>query len=74
MAVRGHLGGAQDVSSPPAAPLVLASTSPQRRALLEQLRIPFDMVAPEFDEETVETVKAATGADLIVADKVGIFG
>jgi septum formation protein len=33
-----------------AIPLVLASTSPQRRAILEQLRIPFDVVAPEFDE------------------------
>ena len=31
--------------------LVLASTSPQRRAILEQLRIPFDVVAPEYVEE-----------------------
>ena len=30
--------------------LVLASTSPQRRAILEQLRIPFDVVAPEYEE------------------------
>lgn len=30
--------------------LVLASTSPQRRAILEQLRIPFDVVAPEYVE------------------------
>jgi septum formation protein len=44
VALRGHLG------SPPAAPLILASTSPQRRAILEQLRIPFDVVAPDFDE------------------------
>ena len=33
--------------------IVLASTSPQRRAILEQLRIPFEVVAPSFDEETV---------------------
>jgi septum formation protein len=33
-----------------AIPLVLASTSPQRRAILEQLRIPFDVVAPDFEE------------------------
>ena len=26
--------------------IVLASTSPQRRAILEQLRIPFEVVAP----------------------------
>ena len=45
MALRGHLG------SPPAAPLILASTSPQRRAILEQLRIPFDVVAPDHEEE-----------------------
>jgi len=30
--------------------LVLASTSPQRRAILEQLRIPFDVVAPDYVE------------------------
>jgi septum formation protein len=34
----------------PVVPLVLASTSPQRRAILEQLRIPFDVVAPAFEE------------------------
>jgi septum formation protein len=30
--------------------LVLASTSPQRRAILEQLRIPFAVVAPVYEE------------------------
>ena len=30
--------------------LVLASTSPQRRAILEQLAIPFDAVAPRYVE------------------------
>jgi septum formation protein len=30
--------------------LILASTSPQRRAILEQLRIPFEVVAPDFHE------------------------
>jgi septum formation protein len=29
---------------------LLASTSPQRRAILEQLRIPFDVVAPRYEE------------------------
>ena len=38
------------MSSPPAAPLVLASTSPQRRAILHQLRVPFEVVAPDYDE------------------------
>jgi septum formation protein len=32
------------------APLVLASTSPQRRAILEQLRIPFTAAAPSYVE------------------------
>lgn len=30
--------------------LVLASTSPYRRALLERLRVPFEVFAPEIDE------------------------
>jgi len=30
--------------------IVLASTSPQRRAILTQLRIPFQVVPPTFDE------------------------
>jgi len=30
--------------------LVLASTSPQRRAILTQLRIPFEVVPPAFEE------------------------
>ena len=38
------MGGAQ-------ARLTLASTSPQRRAILEQLRIPFDALAPSYVEE-----------------------
>jgi nucleoside triphosphate pyrophosphatase len=36
--------------APPAAPLLLASRSPQRRAILEQLGIPFDVVEPPYDE------------------------
>ncbi|HXV34153.1 MAG TPA: Maf family protein [Gaiellaceae bacterium] len=31
-------------------PLVLASTSPQRRAILEQLGLPFGVVAPRYEE------------------------
>lgn len=38
------------MSTPPAPPLLLASTSPQRRTILEQLRIPFEVVAPDFEE------------------------
>jgi septum formation protein len=39
------------VSAPPAPPLLLASTSPQRRAILEQLGLPFEVVAPQYVEE-----------------------
>ena len=38
--------------APPAPPLLLASRSPQRRAILEQLGIPFDVVAPDYEEDT----------------------
>ena len=38
------------MSVPPAPPLLLASTSPQRRAILTQLGIPFDVIAPRYDE------------------------
>jgi septum formation protein len=36
--------------APPAAPLLLASRSPQRRAILEQLGIPFDVLEPRYEE------------------------
>ncbi len=32
--------------------IVLASTSPQRRLILEQLRVPFEAVAPVYEEES----------------------
>jgi septum formation protein len=38
------------VSAPPAPPLLLASSSPQRRAILEQLAIPFEAVVPAYEE------------------------
>jgi septum formation protein len=39
--------------------LVLASTSPQRRAILEQLRIPFEVVAPDYVEDDPPDADAA---------------
>lgn len=42
--------------APPAPPLVLASRSPQRKAILEQLHIPFDVVPPRYEEETPSLV------------------
>jgi septum formation protein len=66
------------VSAPPAPPLLLASTSPQRRAILEQLGIPFDVVAPRYEEDDppdaspVALVKEhALGKARSVADDAG---
>ena len=50
------------MSAPPAPPLLLASRSPQRRAILEQLAIPFEAVVPQYDEEL-------TGADPVAEVK-----
>jgi septum formation protein len=44
------VGAQARVSVPPAAPLLLASTSPQRRAILTQLGIPFEVVEPRYEE------------------------
>jgi septum formation protein len=49
------------VSVPPAPPLVLASTSPQRRAILEQLGVPFDVVPPDYEEAGDDPVEHAVG-------------
>ena len=38
------------MSAPSARPLLLASTSPQRSAILHQLHIPFDVVVPRYEE------------------------
>ena len=38
------------MSAPPAPPILLASTSPQRRAILQQLGVPFEVVAPQYTE------------------------
>jgi septum formation protein len=58
LARRGDLGGTEAVSAPPAPPLLLASTSPQRRAILEQLGLPFEVVAPQYAEEDVPGLAA----------------
>jgi len=41
--------------------IVLASTSPQRRAILEQLRIPFRLAAPTYEEVGDDPVEHAVG-------------
>jgi septum formation protein len=49
------------VSVPPAPPLILASRSPQRQAILKQLRIPFEVVAPQYEERGDDPVEHAAG-------------
>jgi septum formation protein len=59
-------------------PLLLASTSPQRRTILEQLGIPYDVVAPDYVEhdppqaDAVELVREhALGKARSVASQAG---
>ena len=47
------------MSAPPAPPLLLASTSPQRRAILSQLGLPFDVVPPRYSEDDARGRAAA---------------
>ena len=49
------------MSAPPAPPLILASTSPRRREILEQLRIPFEVVPPSYEELEGDPVAHAIG-------------
>ena len=62
----------------PAPPLLLASRSPQRRAILEQLGVPFDVVEPRYDEQAPDVADAAEdvrehaqGKARSVADEAG---
>jgi septum formation protein len=57
------------VSAPPAPPLLLASTSPRRREILTQLGIPFEVVAPEFEESEDDPVAHAVGKARSVLDR-----
>ena len=49
------------MAAAPAPPLILASTSPRRRQILEQLGIPFEIVAPSYDETEENPVTHALG-------------
>jgi septum formation protein len=46
---------------------LLASTSPQRRAILQQLGLPFDIGAPAYDERGDDPVEHAVGKARSVA-------
>jgi septum formation protein len=64
LALGGDLEGAEAVrrvSAPPAPPILLASTSPQRRAILEQLGVPFEVVEPRYREVGDDPLEHAVG-------------
>jgi septum formation protein len=54
---------------PPLPALVLASTSPYRRALLTRLALPFDVVAPQVAEDEVAQEPAAARARRLAVAK-----
>jgi septum formation protein len=49
-------------------PLVLASTSPYRRALLEEAGIAHTAVAPDFDERTLDGMLADVGPEAMAVE------
>jgi septum formation protein len=55
------------VSAPPAPPLVLASRSPQRHAILTQLGVPHEVVLPDYEEDGDDPVEHAAGKARSVA-------
>jgi septum formation protein len=62
------VAGGGDLAAPPAPPLILASTSPRRREILDQLAIPFDVVAPSYEEADGDPVAHAVGKARSVLD------
>jgi nucleoside triphosphate pyrophosphatase len=69
VAVRG------DLARPPVPPLILASTSPQRHAILTQLGIPFESVAPAYVEAGDDPVEHAVGkARSVALDERPVLG
>ena len=49
------------MSIPPAPPIVLASTSPQRSAILRQLGVAFEIVPPRYEETSDDPLEHAAG-------------
>ena len=49
----------------PTSPLLLASRSPQRRAILEQLGIPFEVIEPRYEEHAPEIADATEAEQML---------
>jgi septum formation protein len=62
------------VSVPPAPPLLLASISPQRRAILRQLEIAFDAVEPLYEETSANRAKGSDPSTVVTERARGKAG
>jgi len=68
------LEGAQ-IRVTPAPPILLASRSPQRRAILQQLGIPFEVAEPDYEELGEDPLEHAVGkARSVEGGKAPILG
>jgi septum formation protein len=66
-------GNNPGMTTAPSRRLILASTSPYRRDLLQRLRLPFDVVAPDTDEHALPgETPAATSERLAVAKAMDV--
>jgi septum formation protein len=59
------------VSVPPTPPLLLASISPQRRAILEQLDIPFNVIEPRYEEPPANAHKGSDPLSVVLSHSRG---
>jgi septum formation protein len=59
------------VSVPPTPPLLLASISPQRRAILEQLDIPFDVIEPRYEEPPANAHNGSDPVSVVLSHSRG---
>jgi len=59
------------MSAPPTPPILLASSSPQRLAIMAQLGLPFEVVAHRYDETTDDPVVHAVGKARSVLEQAG---
>jgi len=66
------LEGAEALNASPAPPILLASTSPQRRVILAQLGLPFEVVAPGYEESPEgDPLEHAVGKARSVSGRAG---
>ena len=59
------------MSASPAPPILLASSSPQRLAIMAQLGLPFEVAAHRYDEATDDPVVHAVGKARSVLEQAG---